>query len=416
MQHKIPIVESDPASRSMASAVESCVHCGFCLPTCPTYQELGEEMDSPRGRIYLMKEVLEGGLTAREAAPYIDRCLGCLGCVTACPSGVAYDELVTLYRARSENTRGRGLSSKMLRRIILTTLPSPRLFRIAMQVSKLFTPFRKMIPGSFGAMLDLVPKHLPPAVKLPEFVAAEGRRRGRVALLAGCAQQVLAPEINLATLRVLSKNGIEVVVPVEQGCCGALAAHTGAGEIARQQASHNIKVFPDDVDAVITNAAGCGSGLKEYPLWLADREEHAQEFAARAIDISQYLSKIGLIRPPALARSMRVAYHDACHLSHGQGVRNAPREILAQIQGVEVVAIKDSDICCGSAGTYSIEQPGIARRMGQRKAQAIIEADAEIIAMGNIGCMTQVENHLRKLGSNIPVKHTIEILDAAYQS
>ena len=414
MQHKIPNVETDHANRLMAGAVESCVHCGFCLPACPTYQELGEEMDSPRGRIYLMKEVLEGGLTAGEAAPYIDRCLGCLGCVTACPSGVAYDELVTLYRARSENTRGRGLSSKILRRIILTTLPSPRLFRIAIRISKLFVPFEKMIPGSLGAMLELVPKHLPPAVKLPEFVPAEGRRRGRVALLAGCAQQVLAPEINLATLRVLSKNGIEVVVPVEQGCCGALAAHTGAIAIARQHASHNLKVFPDDVDAVITNAAGCGSGLKEYPLWLKDEEEHARKFAARAIDISQYLSEVGLVSPPALAQTMRVAYHDACHLAHGQGVRNAPRKILKQIEGVEVVAIQDSDICCGSAGTYSIEQPGIARRMGRRKAQAIIEADAEIVAMGNIGCITQIENHLRKLGSSIPVKHTVEILDAAY--
>ena len=273
----------------MATAIESCVHCGFCLPACPTYLELGEEMDSPRGRIFLIKEVLEGELSTEAASPYIDRCLGCLGCVTACPSGVEYDALITLYRGRAERLRNRGFASKILRTIILRTLPSPVRFRQAMQLSRFVKPLMKLLPGRWGAMMQLVPETLPPAVELPEFVPAKGQRRGRVALLAGCAQQVLAPEINQATLRVLSINGIEVVIPKQQKCCGALAAHTGAMQDARRLASHNIEVFPRDVDAVITNAAGCGSGLKEYPMWLEGESDGAKEFASRSIDISQYL-------------------------------------------------------------------------------------------------------------------------------
>lgn len=417
MQHSIPVDEIGPLGEPMADAVQKCVHCGFCLPACPTYQVLGEEMDSPRGRIFLMKEVLEGHVELDEAMPYVDRCLGCVGCVTACPSGVGYGELVTAFRAHAEETRTRSLLDRLLRRFVLETLPYPGRFRWAARMGSLTKPLKKLLPGRLGDMLDLLPATLPKSQPLPEIVAAKGERRARVAMLAGCAQQVLAPEINHATLRVLAENGVEVVIPKTQSCCGALAAHTGAAWQARKFARQNLKAFTADVDAILTNAAGCGSGMHEYALWLRGEPEQstAEDFVRKVKDVSAFLAELGLKTPPPLKRPVKVAYHDACHLGHAQKVRAQPRQLLKSIESLELVEIPDGEICCGSAGTYNIEQPETAATLGSQKAAAVLSTRADVVAMGNIGCMTQIESHLDRLGKPLPVLHTMQVLDRCYR-
>jgi glycolate oxidase iron-sulfur subunit len=417
MQHNIPIEQIGPLGEPMAEAIQRCVHCGFCLPACPTYQVLGEEMDSPRGRIFLMKEALEGRVDTNEVVPYIDRCLGCVGCETACPSGVGYGELLTAFRATSEETRRRSLFDRVLRRFILETLPYPGRFRFGARLGKFARPLRRLIPGRLGSMLELLPERLPKAEPLPELVPAIGKRRARVALLAGCAQQVLAPDINHATLRVLARNGVETVIPKSQVCCGALAAHTGAAWQAKQFAKHNLTAFPADVDAVLTNAAGCGSGMHEYALWLRGEPEQgaAEEFVKRVRDVSAFLAELGIESPPDLKSPMRVAFHDACHLAHAQKVRSQPRQLLKSIGNLELVEVPDGEICCGSAGTYNIEQPQTAAELGEQKAQAVLSTQPDAVATGNIGCMTQIESHLQRLGKPIPVLHTMQVLDRAYR-
>lgn len=416
MLHQIPTEKLGPQAGPMAKAVQTCVHCGFCLPACPTYVDLGEEMDSPRGRIFLMKEVLEGRVELEHAQPYVDRCLGCLGCVTACPSGVEYGELITPFRAYAEERRKRTAFDRFLRWFVLETLPYPRRFRLGARLGAVGRLFRGLVPGRLGDMLDLLPKQLAPSNPLPEFWPAEGTRRARVALLAGCAQQVLAPEINWATLRVLAKNGVEVVIPRAQGCCGALAAHTGDSARAMRMARVNLRVFPRDVDAILTNAAGCGSGMHEYGLWFKGEpdEEEAAALARRARDVSAFLDELGLIAVPGLKKPTNVAYHDACHLAHAQKVRLQPRNLLSRIGNLKLVEIPESELCCGSAGTYNIEQPEIARRLGQRKAEAIASTGAEVVATGNIGCMTQLRTHLGQLGKSVEVLHTMELMERAY--
>ena len=413
MQHNIPLEKYGPQGEAMAQAIEKCVHCGFCLAACPTYKVLGEEMDSPRGRIFLMKEVLEGNLPQEEALPYIDRCLGCEACVPACPSGVPYGDLLIPFRAMTEPQRKREPLDRVARQMVLQTLPFPNTFRRAMQLGKLSKPLQKFMPGKLGLMLDLLPGELPPAHPLPEIYPAKGERRARVALLAGCAQQVLAPEINWATLRVLAENGVETLIPKRQNCCGSLSMHTGAAEQAKVMARHNFTVFPDDVDAIITNAAGCGSGMKEYGLLFKGlaEEEQARAFAGRVKDVSEFLDQLGLIAPPALPQPLKLAYHDACHLAHAQGISGPPRRLLGRIPNVTLLEIPEGDICCGSAGTYNLEQPELARQLGQRKVGHILSTGAEAIATGNIGCMTQIQSHLPE---PLPVFHTMEILALAY--
>jgi glycolate oxidase iron-sulfur subunit len=418
VQHGIPVEKLGPLADPMAHAVDSCVHCGFCLPTCPTYQVLGEEMDSPRGRIILMKEVLEGNLELDQATPYLDPCLGCMACVTACPSGVQYGELITPFRALAEGRRKRDPLSRSLRWLVLNTLPFPRRFRLATTLGRLAKPLGKLLRGRLAAMLDLLPRNLPKARPLPRAYPAEGERRARVALLVGCAQQVLSPELNWATLRVLSKNGVEVVIPPAQGCCGALSAHTGAAEQAKRFARRSMHGFPGDVDAILTNAAGCGSGMKEYPLWLkgGPQEDAATEFAGRVEDVSVFLARLGPIDPKPLPAPLKVAYHDACHLAHAQSITAQPRALLGMIPNLELLEIPDGEICCGSAGTYNIEQPEIARELGQRKAEAILSTGAEAVATGNIGCLVQIRAHLQRQGRPLPIYHTIELLYRAYPS
>ncbi len=374
-------------------------------------------MDSPRGRILLMKGVLEGDLALDDVLPHIDRCLGCLGCVTACPSGVEYGELITPFRAMSEEKRQRTPLEKMTRLMTTQTLPFPDRFRAAAQVGKLGKPFQRFLPGAMGTMLDLLPADLPSSRPLPAIHHAQGTRRARVALLSGCVQQVLSPQINWATLRVLARNGVEVIIPPEQGCCGALSMHVGEAEQARALARRNLKAFDlHSVDAIITNAAGCGSGMHEYPLLFAGtpEEETARRFAAKVQDVSVFLAELGIETPPPLSTPMTVAYHDACHLSHAQGVRAEPRQLLSAVPNLKLVPIPEGEICCGSAGTYNIEQPDIARQLGERKANAILSTGADLIATGNIGCMTQIGNHLAHKGVQMPIMHTIELLDWVY--
>ncbi|MFL5846399.1 MAG: glycolate oxidase subunit GlcF [Solirubrobacteraceae bacterium] len=415
MRHEIPADALGPHGPTMAGPVESCVHCGFCLPTCPTYVTLGEEMDSPRGRIFLMKEVLEGTVEIEDALPYIDNCLGCQACETACPSGVQYGELITPFRAYAEQHRQRSPMDRAQRTMMLRTLPYPRRFRAAARLGRLARPLSRLLPSSMAAMLELLPGRLPSAPPLPEFHPAIGPPRARVALLAGCAQRVLDPDINWATLRVLARNGVETVIPREQGCCGALAMHTGAMDQARPLARDNLQAFPADVDAIVVNAAGCGSGMKEYGLLFAGEPDQpdAVALAERVVDISSLLDQLGIAEIPPLAAPMTIAYHDACHLAHAQSIREAPRRLLGAIPGATIVTPTEWELCCGSAGTYNVEKPDIAAALGARKAAALRATEAQLIASGNIGCLTQLRTHLEPSGP-LPVLHTVQILDRAY--
>jgi glycolate oxidase iron-sulfur subunit len=418
MQHAIPVETLGPQGPAMAQAISSCVHCGFCLPACPTYQVLGEEMDSPRGRILLMKSALEGSLTVEETLPYIDRCLGCQGCVTACPSGVQYGDLVTSYRAHAEAQRKRPLMAQVRRTLVRETIPYPDRFRVAAVAGKLGKAVAGLVPGELRGMLSLLPEQMPHARPLPAVYPAEGVRRARVALLAGCVQQALAPEFNWATLRVLARNGVEILIPGGQECCGALAMHQGESDEARRHARANLRVFDLDVDAILTNAAGCGSGLHEYPLLFAGlpEAEAAGELAHKAVDVTVFLDRLGVVALPPLPQPLKVAYHDACHLSHAQKVTDPPRKLLRSIPNLTLLEIPDGEMCCGSAGTYNIEQPEIASQLGQRKAANILTTGADAVAAGNIGCLVQIRTHLAAAGRPLPIHHTIEILDAAYRN
>jgi glycolate oxidase iron-sulfur subunit len=419
MQHVIPIESLGPQGTAMAEAVEKCVHCGFCLPACPTYAVLGEEMDSPRGRITLMKSALEGTLSVEQTLPYIDRCLGCLACEPACPSGVPYGELLMPYRALAEAQRARGPVDSLARTLTRETLPYPSRFRLAAASGRLARPLKRFLPAKLGAMVALLPEDVPAAAPLPAIYPARGPRRARVALLAGCVQQVLAPDINWATLRVLARNGVEVVIPREQGCCGSLMMHTGDAADARRLARRNLNAFPNDVDAVLTNAAGCGSGMREYGLLFKGEpdEAAAETLAARTQDVTVFLDALGLMAPPPLPSPLRVAYHDACHLAHAQRVTAPPRRLLRAIPNLELLEVPEGDLCCGSAGTYNLEQPAIAASLGRRKAENIQHTNCDAVAAGNIGCLVQIKSSLKAIdGGVLPLYHTLELLDLAYVS
>ena len=425
MRHQIDVERwqqvGAPAAAAMAEAIESCVHCGFCLPVCPTYQELGEEMDSPRGRIVLMKEALEGTLSIAAAAPYVDRCLGCLACEPACPSGVPYHRLLHPFRDLARRRDGDDDPLEQLRRRLMhTVLPRPAWFRLALRAARWGRFTAPVLPASWRALLDWAgeaPRPLPPLSPLPAQVAAEGTRRARVALLAGCAQRVLRPEITAAALRVLAKNGVEVVIPPAQGCCGSLAMHDGLLDDARAHARRNLAAFPRDVDAIVTTAAGCGSGIDEYPDLFAGTSDEAaaREHADRAVDVHVFLDRLGLVLPPPFDREVAIAYQDACHLRQARGITAEPRRVLLSIGGVRLLELADGGLCCGSAGTYNLEQPEIASRLGERKARAVIDTGAAAVATGNIGCAVQMQRHLRLMGSTTRVLHTVEILDHAYR-
>ncbi|MCJ7536580.1 MAG: heterodisulfide reductase-related iron-sulfur binding cluster [Anaerolineales bacterium] len=424
MKHTIKLEDYGPLASEMSEAVSKCVHCGFCLPACPTYKVLQQEMDSPRGRIIIMKSVLENQIPLEEAMPYIDHCLGCLGCETVCPSGVQYGNLLSPFRALAESKRKRPIDEQLSRWVTKETLPYPNRFYYAAKLGKISKPLSSAVPKRFQAMLNLIPESIPALQSMPEVFPAQGVKRGKVALQVGCVQQVLAQEINLATINVLTRNGYEVVIPKNQGCCGALALHTGDHQTARDLAANNLRSFPNDSNAIISNAAGCGSSMHEYPLLFknTELEEAAVSFSRRVRDISVFLSEIDLAPIPAAREDILIAYHDACHLAHAQGITQEPRSLLTQIPNLSLVPINEGDLCCGSAGSYNLEQPDIAEQLGERKATNILNTKADAVATGNIGCLVQLRNHLSKFNGHIegkqsvmPVMHTIEIIDLAYQ-
>lgn len=402
----------------MGSAIQACVHCGFCLATCPTYLVLGEELDSPRGRIYLMKGMLEGELAEQgEAAEAVSRCLGCLSCVSACPSGVRYDHLITGFRHRMWGRRPPGRPGRRLFTLaLMEVLSYPNRFRAAARAGRLARRLGAFVPARLRRAAELLPPALPPPKRLSGVYRPSGRPRGRVALLAGCVQQVLAPAINLSAVELLNRCGVEVVVPAGQGCCGALAMHAGLLEMARRLARRNLQVFdPASVDAIVTTAAGCGSAMKEYPLLFAGQpdEARARAFAERVRDVSEYLAALGDLPPARLPHPTRVAYQDACHLAHAQGIRQPPRRLLSQVENLELVELAEPDICCGSAGTYNIEHPDISRELGRRKVHTIAASGAELVVTGNIGCMVQIASGLGREGSKVRVVHLVELLAQA---
>lgn len=415
MRHNMK--SDDPRAPEMMQAVESCVHCGFCLPACPTYNLLGEEMDSPRGRIYLMKNVMEETLEREEAQPYIDRCLGCMACVTACPSGVAYGDLLVSYRSISEKSRQRPLLDSLARTMICETLPYPDRFRLAAKTGGIGKFLAPALPDTFASMVNLVPDDLPEAKPLPDILPAQGEKRGRVALLLGCVQQVLAPEIAFAAAHVLAANGIEVVIPKAQGCCGSILLHVGEDQKAMSVARKNFDVIPDDVDAIITTAAGCGSGMNDYELIFRGHpdEERAIEYADKVMDFSAYLAQIGLQPPKGFDQPVTVAYQDACHLYHAQGIYDAPRDLLEDIPNLTLVPIRDEGMCCGSAGTYNIDQPELAHQLGQNKVNNLLDVEPDVVVSGNIGCIIQIKMHLDLQKQSLATMHLAQLLYQAYQ-
>jgi glycolate oxidase iron-sulfur subunit len=409
--------------------IDKCVHCGFCLPTCPTYMLWGEEMDSPRGRIYLMKAALEGRTTIDASfVRHMDACLGCLNCVTACPSGVQYGPLIERTRAQIEQEYQRGIADRLFRSLLLWLVPYPSRMRLTLAPLALLggliraiaaSGVGRMLPARLRAALAMAPPVSIGALftHLPAETPAAGAERHSVAVLAGCVQRLAFADVNEATIRVLAAEGCRVSVPSDQGCCGALALHAGHSQHARDLARGTIEVFERaGVDRVVVNAAGCGSAMKEYGDLFADDAEwagRARAFSARVRDVSEMLVELGGARAPRKPIHARVVYHDACHLAHGQGIRTQPRSLLQQIPGIELVTAAESEICCGSAGIYNLVQPGPAEELGARKARSIAALSPDMIATGNPGCILQIAAAGRAMGHSWPILHPIQLVDAS---
>ena len=430
--------------------IDTCVHCGFCLPTCPTYVLWGEEMDSPRGRVYLMKAGVDGRAEMTSSfVQHFDRCLGCVACVTACPSGVQYGPLIEKTRAQIERRYDRSLPDRLFRSALMALVPYPQRMRLAMiplvllggivraigrslMASGKGSPdatsgqVRQPPPSTDASLMSRIGAALalsPPVTlrslfgKLPEHTPAVGQQRMKVAVLAGCVQRLSFDDVNRATVNVLSAEGCAVSAPAAQGCCGALPLHAGSIDQARRLAKHNIDVFERaSVDRIVVNAAGCGSAMKEYgellkadPQWAA----RAHAFSAGVRDVSELLIELGEPRAPRKPIQARVVYHDACHLAHGQGIRAQPRTLLQAIPGVEILTPAESEICCGSAGIYNLVQPEPAAELGARKARNIAALSPDLIATANPGCTLQIAAAARLLGYKWPVFHPIQLVDAA---
>jgi glycolate oxidase iron-sulfur subunit len=406
--------------------VGDCVHCGFCLPTCPTYTLWGEEMDSPRGRIYLMKSGLEGEPMTDSMVQHFDACLGCMACVTACPSGVQYDKLIEATRAQVERNHDRSPRDRALRNAIFALFPYKRRLRAlrgplrAYQHSGLPRLLRRsgllerMAPR-LAAMESLAPP-LEKREKIPARTPATGTRRAVVGLLTGCVQGEFFPGVNAATVRVLAAEGCDVIVPERQGCCGALSVHNGREDEAQRFARRTVEAFEAaGVDVVVVNAAGCGSSMKEYADLLADDPAYAQrakEFTAKVRDVSELLAELGSVAPRH-PLEVSVAYHDACHLAHAQGVRAQPRALLQEIPGLQLREIPEGALCCGSAGIWNVLNPEPARELGDRKAANIVSTGASLLVTANPGCLMQVAASLERRGARIGMAHTVEVLDAS---
>jgi glycolate oxidase iron-sulfur subunit len=410
--------------------LDDCVHCGFCLPHCPTYQSWGEEMDSPRGRIDLMKGLRDGNVSlTSNVVAYFDRCLGCMACVTACPSGVKYGTLIERTRARVEASHIRGFADRAFRELVFSLFPHPARLKAMLLPLWLYVVSGLQRLVRMSGLLRLLPPRLQqleamlPEVRwahltatLPTLTPAQGAKRATVGLVAGCVQRVFFPAVNDATLRVLAAEGCEVRVPSGQGCCGALSLHTGRASEGLAMARSLIERFEQaGVDTIIVNAAGCGSTLKEYGHLLAGDwawAERARAFSAKVRDVNEFLAALEprAVRHPLHAR---LAYHDACHLAHAQGIRAEPRKLLRGIPGVELVEIPDGDTCCGSAGTYNLMEPESAAEIGKRKVANVLSTHCTLLASANPGCTLQIQKLLRDQGTRLAAAHPMEILDAS---
>jgi len=431
MGHQTLVVKSQSAFDEhhppATELIDKCVHCGFCLPACPTYALWGQEMDSPRGRIYLMKLALEGQAEIHEKwVSHFDSCLGCVACMPACPSGVDYGKLIEATRAQIERNFRRPVTERLHRKFIFEVFTKPerlQLLRWPLLIYKktgLQTALRafgvfKALPKFVGAMDALMP-NVQAVAEIAGVTAAVGEKRRRVGLLLGCVQQTFFSHVNAATVRVLAAEGCEVVAPPGQSCCGALFVHAGEEACAQERARKTIDAFEGaDVQTVVINAAGCGSTVKEYGHLLRDDPnyaERAKRFSAKCRDVSEFLAELSP-RAERKALAVRAAFHDSCHLQNAQGIRVQPRVLLAQIPGLELCEIPEPAICCGSAGIYNLVQPGPARELGERKARHVAGLKPDIVATGNPGCLLQLQASLKGLGHDIPVVHAIQLLDAS---
>ncbi|MEC8629416.1 MAG: glycolate oxidase subunit GlcF [Pseudomonadota bacterium] len=406
----------DPGIARANEILRACVHCGFCTATCPTYQVLGDELDSPRGRIYLIKDMLESGRPADEkTVKHVDRCLSCLACMSTCPSGVHYMHLVDHARAHIEATYRRPFSDRALRWVLAKVLPYPTRFRLALLGAKIARPFRALMPDArVRAMLDMAPKQIPPVSRNDDaqVFPAIGERKMRVALMTGCAQKALNTDINDATIRLLRRLGCDVVIAKDMGCCGALTHHMGKVDDSHSAAARNIKAWMAEaqnggLDAIVINTSGCGTTVKDYGHMFRNDPlaDQAAQVSALAMDVSEVLAKLDI--PTDTAPKMRVAYHAACSLQHGQQIKTTPKDLLRKA-GFEVVEPADGHLCCGSAGTYNLMQPEISGQLKARKVRTLEAKSPDVIAAGNIGCMMQIGS-----GTEVPIVHTVELLDWA---
>jgi glycolate oxidase iron-sulfur subunit len=442
------------AQDRIRSVVKDCVHCGFCLPACPTYSLWGEEMDSPRGRIYLVGQLLDGAPLTQAAGEHFDRCLGCMACMTACPSGVQYDQIIAAAREwteaadaqpSDEGSDGLGpagvapggavpearrpLRDRLTRAGIFALFPYPERLRVAIAPLRALqrTGADRLIartglvgrvsPAAEQALRLAPPATRPmPAGRFPSRVAARGERRAVVGMLTGCVQSVFFPRVNAATARVLAAEGCDVIIPRAQGCCGALSLHSGRAAEAVRFAQRTIETFEAaGVDAIVVNSAGCGSAMKEYELLFADSPSWAPRAAAlsaKVRDLSEFLDSLGPVaeRHPV---EVRAAYHDACHLGHAQRITAAPRALLHAIPGLELVELRDAGVCCGSAGVYNLLQPDAARELGSRKADSVVDSGASLVISANPGCTLQISSELATRGVSLRTAHTAEVLDAS---
>lgn len=407
---------------------QECVHCGLCTASCPTYVETSNENDSPRGRIYLMRAITDGRLSmGPEVAKHLDLCLDCRACESACPSGVKYGQMIEPFKVAMARTPLGQAKTSWLQKIILRHLfPYGSRVKLALAPARLLQKIgaiqaaenlglTKLLPPTLRRLQDMLPAKLERLEHWPEVLPAIGPKRARVALFLGCVQDAMFPDTNAATARVLQRNGCEVIIPRGQACCGAIHYHSGVEGPALELARRNMDAFdPDDVDAIIVNAAGCGAMLKDYPhLIQGPDHDRAGRFRARVRDICEFLVALGPIAPTN-GIEKKVAYHDACHLCHAQQIRTQPRQLLKMIPGLELLPLEESEICCGAAGTYNLTQPEMSKRLGQRKVGHVKATGAEVVATGNIGCILQIARQARDAGLNIEVKHPIDLLDEAY--
>jgi glycolate oxidase iron-sulfur subunit len=401
-----------------------CVHCGLCTASCPTYLETGHEADSPRGRIYLMRAVTDGKLPLdADVRKHLDLCLDCRACETACPSGVQYGRLIEPFRVHMTRSLPDAKSLPLVQRMILNhVFPYNGRNRLALAPARLMqrlgvdrflerTGLVKLLPRSLRQMHEMLPRLKPYHGRLRETYPAEGPKRARVALFVGCVGDAVFPETTVNTVRVLQKNGCEVWVPRGQGCCGALHYHSAQEEPAKEFARANCQAFAGEVDAIIVNAAGCGAMLKDYGHLLQD--EAGERLTAKVRDVSEFLAELGPVKPRH-PFTLKATYHDACHLCHAQQIRKPPRQLLEMIPGLTLVPLAETEVCCGAAGSYNLTQPDMAERLGRRKVENILATGAAAVFTGNVGCLLQVERHLRAAKSSLWVAHPIDALWASY--